>query len=337
MNRYILNAVLFSALLAQSLPSAVFAQNKDVVISVSVRNGTAEIDQFADAASLVLMKSQPEIIQDLKNPGAKFQFSPIPKPAFPLAIRIQYKNRTFSRMLWQEDINSPAPKIVRVYEDGALAEQILITSMLYIIRKKTFLQVTEFFSIQNQSHPPRVYSHENLILSLPENARSVKMMAQHGATGMTEPVRFDSIDGMTGIQHDFQPGNSELSIEYTIPADSFTAGSLHHLNSGSTSKKEDIKILLWQPPEAVLEVQGGKTSLDTIPDYGEVLTVRFLPGNKLTYFFSEGGYVVDSLESAWRNPFFDSIHKTLLGILLVFLILLAALYYSVRSKNFQEK
>ena len=327
---------IFSFACALILPGIVSAQTNSYEIRCRTVNGTTGKPQKSEKAVLVLMKNIPETIAEIQNPGPQFQFTLDQKPIFPLLIKVIYKNTEFSEVIASESgiLNS-----VTVFEPGAASEDISIKSVIQIIKKRDSLHVTEIYSVNNRSMPPRVFQSENLYFLSPQPAENLKIMVQHEKTSVARPVSFKIINGKKRISHDFSPGFSGFSAEYEVPDHAFSDGLLYHGDASGNviQSRAESRIVLWQPNDAEPEITGGMEVRSISFDRDRALQVDYSTDSRLKYSLDRGGYVIDSSFDSWRNPIFDSIHKSLIGIVLFFGIFVLILFYAVRQNVFLRK
>ena len=324
--------ILLLALLSFLAPGLLMSQDNSVSFRCEVYNGTTGQKQSPDRAMLVIMKNAPEVLETLERPTADLVFSPVKKTIFPIMIQAVYGGVTYSTVIAEEHFNSKMPHKITVYDKGAASRDIHITSMIHIVRKKTSLHVTEIYSVDNRSSPGRVFSPENLNFSVPEKAGSIQAMVQHEKAGVTSSVQLASAEKGKKLLYDFKPGVSGLSLEYDIPANTFSGISI--LEDGSNRNDAVVfskyKILIWQPSDAVPVVSGGTAADVEIPDIGKAMKIDYETGADITYTFNSGSFVIDNPREMRFNPIFDDSLKTVVGLLIIFLLLIIVSYYAIR-------
>jgi len=334
--------VINAGLSAQSLPMGhpptgkiPDAPKTKIQIRGIITNATKKIPQKADKIELILLtESGRTPLQEQNDAGPNFAFEKMDSPETPLLIRVSYKGEAYSKLI------SPDPRAlndiqkINVYENLAKETDLKIQSILEFVKKKDHIKIVEIYAISNFSNPPQTFSPDIFFLPLPEGITELKAYLANATTNTPTPVDLEKTDKGYRLKRGFQPGNSELTIEYTSLGHKFSSSYYRIIPQGkdpvANGKGNTLemsygnpRIVAWIPRDAKPEVQGGYLEKLDIPNFGEAMRVSYpSDGSPVIFDLQKGSYDIDDPFNSGENSLFDSPIEASIAIAGAFLFFL---------------
>jgi len=300
---------------------------RSFAIQGRVINGTTGAPVRAEVSLMQPGEGGMRTLQSLGMTGPDFVFTPVEIGDLPYLIRANFNGQLYTQVVPPTPEKMQSPQIITVYETGARADAIGMSSAVQIIKKKDTLLIRKIFAINNTSAPPRTFDTAGFSIYIPEDATNLKATVTGGHAQMAVPVAMEKLTG--GYQkagRGFRPGESELTIEYEVPGDHVSDRPSRFVDHPSG---HNFVILLWQPPDARPKITGARTQDLSIPDLGEAIRLTY-EETPAQFDLSSGSFLVENPMESDENPIFNSSWRTLLalGAVLISLFLIAALLSS---------
>ncbi|MGA8144986.1 MAG: hypothetical protein WB987_13950 [Candidatus Acidiferrales bacterium] len=183
----------------------------------TVRNGTN--GQPAAGCDVILIQLQggmQPVANTKTDAQGHFEFTHADIGAAPMLVRAVYRGVNY---------HEPVPPgkttaEVQVFEPTDKAGTFAVAARAVILQPNASdLLVGEEYSIENKTHPPMAYFHQNgsFVFALPDGAQLSQVSAA-GSSGM--PVVQGTIDkgkGLEAIDFPFRPGESNVRVSYKVP------------------------------------------------------------------------------------------------------------------------
>ena len=316
MNRSLLTTVGFGAFFFFLGPAAA----QTVSLQGQIRNGTrggtpAGVEELA----LISLDGGMQVLATQSNVGPAFRFDNVPAQRNgPLLLRARFQGDSFATMI------PPTPGAldrgiqVTVFESGASRSDVRITVALQVAKlPEEQLAVRKLFAVSNVSDPPRSFDAGDYAIYVPDGALELRASLVHESTRMPVDVQLRAGgEGRFLLDRTLRPGDSELTIEYTLDAQDFE-DYMPLERERETPDPHSFTIVIWRPADARPEVSGGEVIQETIPDFGEAYRVVYRPAEPVHYDFQGGSVLVLNPLDAEFNPIFDHAGKTILGLFVV--------------------
>ncbi len=312
--------------------------NKTVTIRGEVVNGSNGKLVSGIKVNLFNVEKGLDLISSQKDAGPRFIFKDIPSPKGPMLIAVEFNGESYFRMLHPADTNFNLPHRIFVFDTGAKAGMVRLTSMHQVTKTHSGLKIEKLFIVVNGSNPAFSFDTSNLRFHLPENATNVASYMRLETTNISLPVNIVKKDDSTyAIDHAFRPGNATLSITYNIPGYSYEE-QMPDISSTDDQLPmiHNFLVVGWKPLDARPEIEGAQIEDMTVPGMGKAIKVAYEPGAKIEYDFSSGSALVENLLESHFNPVFSSWLLTIIGLVLfagVMMILIPALASTTLAKD----
>ncbi|MCB1326982.1 MAG: hypothetical protein H7A21_14465 [Spirochaetales bacterium] len=285
-----------------------------------IRNGTrggtpATVEELA----LISLDGGMQVLATQRNVGPSFRFDNVPAQRNgPLLLRARFQGDSYATMIPPTPDALEGVVHVTVFESGASRADVRITAALQVAKlPDEQLAVRKLFAVANVSDPPRSFDAGDYAIYVPDEALELRASLVHESTRMPLNVELRNLgDGRYLLDRTLRPGDSELTIEYTIDAQDFE-DFMPLERERTTPDPHSFTIVIWRPADARPEVSGGEVILENIPDFGEAYRVVYRPGEPVHYDFEGGSVLVLNPLDAEFNPIFDHPGKTVLGLFVV--------------------
>jgi len=182
-----------------------------------VRNGTT--GQAAAGVDVILIQLQggmQPVANTKTDAQGHFEFTHAQIGASPMLVRAVYRGVNYHEPIPPGKTSAD----IQVFEPTDKAGTFEIAARAVILQPNaTDLLIGEEYSIENKTHPPMAYFHQNgsFLFALPDGAQLSQVSAA-GASGM--PVVQGTIDkgkGLEAIDFPFRPGESNVRVSYKVP------------------------------------------------------------------------------------------------------------------------
>ena len=271
-------------LLFVSIVAPVFAG--PVEITGTVINGSTGKPARALNLSLYTMDDSMNLVGRLDSAERGFRFRTDAKAESYLLTG------EFDRQIFFQTVKPGQPVTFNVYEGGAGAENVQVTSMHVITKLGDALQVETMYVMGNDGEPGRTFSSKNLTFLLPKEATKVDAFMRLENANLAVPLEITprGDQGGYGIDMSIRPGNSTITFRYTIPGQVFMDRMPDIKTEGPMVQYRPFRIVSWKPEGSLPEVKGA-TSFEemTVPHLGRSFKVNLEEGKTVAYDFSSGG------------------------------------------------
>lgn len=289
------------------------AAGKKATIFGTITNGTTGAPVAPEEIQLLRPgQTGMQVLQSIRPGTVSFKFDPVPVQG-PVLVRSLYAGETYIHVVPPTEKFYNAPQQVTVYEVGARAEDILITSGLQVVKHKESLKLSRVFAIENRSKPPRAFAGSGLKFFVSPDAKNVRAQLQHQGS-MPVP---NALTPEGKLARGIRPGNSELTLEYEISG--FQLEERAQEFSGSPAKHAFL-VVVFQPADAKPKVEGASVEELQIPNLGPALRINF-GTDSAKFDFSNGGYIIENPLKSDVNAVFDESWKVLVALLFTIIIL----------------
>lgn len=329
----------------------------DVQIYGSLQNGTTGQPVRVDRLELIRIDEREggeramQSLQVLEPAGPVFQFRPVDRRGAPLLIRATRLGDATVQIvpLSPESVRQgkaplSVPVHITVFDRGATPDDVEIHSGLQVSRVKDGLDITLVYAIANHSRPPRSFAPGDLIIPVPADARDLNLTLTSRESGMPVTLKPIPVPGGVGFDHPILPGASELLARFRI--DGYTyhdridfAKETERKAAGEKPAGEKAgptfaRVLIWRPPDAKPDVEGGTIHEFNIPDLGHALQVTY-ERDEVIYHFRNGGIWYENPMDSHSNPIFDNPWKTAVGLLagLTILLLIVSILAGIQGRQ----
>ena len=203
--------VALSLLLACSLAAAA-----DTLKGV-VQNSTTNKPSVGDEVTLKKIGNGMEDVAKTKtNAKGEFTFN-VPPAQQPYLVWVQHQGVTYT----QAGLPGGVPVAVRVFDAAASIKEITVLDHAMAIQTSedgATLNAEEFFTVGNQSNPPRTLTgKQTLEFYLPEGASITESSVQSGKTQLKAAVVPAGEKNKFAFVFPIRPGQTQFHVLYTVP------------------------------------------------------------------------------------------------------------------------
>lgn len=182
-----------------------------------VQNSTSNKPSVGDDVTLKRIGNGMEDVAKLKtNAKGEFSFN-VPPAEQPYVVWVQHQGVTYTQVA----MPGGPPAVVRVFDSSASVKEISLGDHAIAVQTvdggKT-LSGEEFFTVNNQSNPPRtLVAPHTLEFYLPDGASIVESSVQTGKTTLKAPVVPSTDKNKYAFNFPIRPGQTQFHLMYTVP------------------------------------------------------------------------------------------------------------------------
>lgn len=192
------------------------AASADAIKGV-VQNGTLGKPSVSDEVTLKRIGNGMEEVAKVKtNARGEFVFNAPPSDR-PYVVWVEHQGVTYTQVT---QAGGP-PVAVRVFDSSKSLKEITVSEhalAVQTVEGGTALSGEEFYTVTNQSQPPRTLNGEHTFeIYLPEGASIVESSVQTGKTQLKTAVVPTSEKGKYAFVFPIRPGQTQFHLVYTVP------------------------------------------------------------------------------------------------------------------------
>ena len=312
-------------------------------IKIKIQNATTNKLGKANKATLILLQNGMQILTKIQNPEGRFTFKNIKAPEnFPLLVQINYKNTNYNKII------PPVPSIrekeqeILIYEISNSIQNLKIKSLMQITKKKEFFEVLKVFLIRNENTPQTTYfnAKKPIKIHIPQNAESISAFVRQPSSNMGIPIALgDTPPDGKNFNRSILPGVTELEVIYNLPLTNNTIKD--RIFFGNTNER----IIFFRPKNletSFKNIQKEKISSinENVPENTKVARLLY-PKNKTIEINIQptNSFWEENITEVRNRPtprtiinghWFDSIEKSIFGILAVLSFLFSTFFILVK-------
>ena len=307
------------------LMSLSYLQAEEIVLKISLKNGTTGGIGKADTIKLIALQGGMTPIGEFQNKQGDFTLEKINFPdQTPVLIQVSYKGANYNKMVPPTPVFRSKVQEITVYELTSELKDIEVRSLMQIIREENLLRVYKIFLIENKTNPPRSFQNTTTPIEIfvPSEAGEIFGQLTQGDSKMGIPLNLR--DGAKGkiVDRPILPGTSELQIAYTIPAESLADVSFK--DEFSFEDKNSPRIIFFKPKDMKIEIKGSieqKDIKEEIPQGLGAIRASYPNSKSVEVAVSGGKPEVEEMTQGSQNrkvrngTIFTTWDKSLLGVI----------------------
>jgi len=262
-----LKQVAFTLLLACSLAAAA-----DTLKGI-VQNSTTNKPSAGDEVTLKKIGNGMEDVAKTKtNARGEFSFN-VPPAQQPYLVWVQHQGVTYT----QAGLPGGTPVAVRVFDSSTSVKELSIAEHAMALQTSpdgTTLSGEEFFTVSNQSVPPRTLAGQRTLeFYLPEGAKISESSVQSGKTQLKATVVPTSEKNKFAFVFPIRPGQTQFHLIYTVPY----SGKME-INPRSDLKTDALMVVA---PDSIKFAAGDSSVYQNTPN-PQYKTVNFYLAKNVT-------------------------------------------------------
>lgn len=260
----------------------------------TIINETTKSPTRVEKITLYSMLESQAPIAEYKNIDANFEFKDVKLPTdSPILVQTIYKGTPFNKFFLSfAELVSKKIELT-VYETSNELKQMNVRSLLQISREKDYLKILKVYLLENSSNPQISYYNKKqpLEVFIPEDAFDLQGELINPNAKMGIPIEFlESTSDSKKIDRAFLPGNTEIHIQYNIPAPSLADASFKERMF--FEDKDGYKVIFFKPEKMNVTIKNATKieKLDNPPEAMGALRVGY--SNKEIEISVSGGEAI---------------------------------------------
>jgi hypothetical protein len=182
-----------------------------------VQNSTTNKPSAGDDVTLKRIGNGMEDVAKLKtNARGEFSFN-VPPSQQPYVVWVQHQGVTYTQVA---QAGGP-PVALRVFDSAKSVKEITVSEhalAVQTVEGGTTLSGEEFYTLTNQSQPPRTLNAEHTFeIYLPDGASIIETSVQTGKTQLKTSLVPTSEKGKYAFVFPIRPGQTQFHLVYTVP------------------------------------------------------------------------------------------------------------------------
>lgn len=198
------------------VPSAAAAE-----VAGRVRNGTTGQPVAGQFVTLLALRGQMVPVRETQTDAeGRYRFVVDANPSERFLVQVPFQDVNYN----QPAVFSSGERItadVEVFESGARPQDISVEAeTIFLEPHSGHVRVSEFYSVQNHSTPPRTYAPEegSFRFALPGVVGDLQVSAgRAGGMPLRQQPQPAGRENTYTISYAFQPGDAEVQVSYVVP------------------------------------------------------------------------------------------------------------------------